>query len=109
MSYDESELYRGQPGTTDTLLYTVPAATTAIVASIVVTNTTSSAATLTLALDAGGAITAANSVLAAESIPANTSLPSFPLREVLATGDTIRALQGTASALTVHIAGILIT
>ena len=109
MSYEEAELYRGQPGTSDTLLYTVPGATTAVVASIVVTNTTGSAATLTLALDAGGAITAANTVLAEEIIPANKTLPSVPLREVLSAGDTIRALQGTASALTVHIAGILIT
>ena len=45
-------LFRGAATTnTSTVLYTVPSATTAVVTSIVVTNTSGSAATFTMALD----------------------------------------------------------
>ena len=45
-------LFRGAATTdTDTTLYTVPSATTAVVTSIVVTNTSDTAATFTMALD----------------------------------------------------------
>jgi hypothetical protein len=107
-AYAESALFRGQPNTSDQLLYTVPASTTAIVAEIIVANTTGTAATITIGLDSAGTLAAANHVLSAVSVAANTTV-TYPMRQVLTTGKTIRSLQGTSTALTVHIAGILIT
>src|ERR1035437_4372325 len=60
-------LYQGQPGNTATTLYTAPAATQALIKSIVVANTTAGAQTLTL-FQAG--TTAANSIAPAISIDA---------------------------------------
>src|ERR1035437_10306599 len=60
-------LYQGQPGNTATTLYTAPAATQALIKSIVVDNTTAGAQTLTL-FQAG--TTAANSIAPAISIDA---------------------------------------
>ena len=67
------KLYQGQPGTSDTLLYTDPNVTGlgTVVRSIDVANTTGSAATITLGLDAGGALAAGNYFANALSIPAN--------------------------------------
>jgi hypothetical protein len=98
-------LYTGQPGTTDTLLYTAPASTTTAVRAIHVANTTGTAATITLGLRSGAALAAANHFLSALSVPANGSY-DWTGNQALLTTETIRALQGTASALTVHISGI---
>lgn len=98
-------LYTGQPGTADTLLYTVPGSTTTGIRGIHIANTTASAATITLGLNSGAALAAANHFLSAVSIPANSSYDWTGL-QVLEAGETIRALQGTSSALTVHISGV---
>lgn len=92
------------PGTGDTLLYTAPAAGT-VVRGIHVCNTTASAATITLGFDSGGALAAGNHFLSALSIPANGTY-DWSGFQVLENADTIRALQGTASALTVTISGV---
>lgn len=97
-------MYEGQPGTTDSLLYTTVAAG-AIVRSIHVTNTTGAAATITLGLNAGGALATANHFLSALSVPANSTY-DWSGFQVLNASATIRALQGTASALTVTISGV---
>lgn len=93
-------LFRGAASTGSTLLYTVPAATTTLVNSIVVTNTAATAATYTILFDD---ISLATSV----SIPANDSLIIEP-KQVITTGKTIK---GSASATTVnfHISGLEIT
>ena len=98
------KLYEGQPGTTDSLLYTAVAAGT-IVRSIHVANTTGAAATITLGLNAGGALAAANHFLSALSIPANSTY-DWSGFQVLDASATIRALQGTNAALTATIAGV---
>jgi hypothetical protein len=98
------DMYEGQPGTSDTLLYTAPA-TGAVVRSIHIANTTSSAATITLGLKAGAALAAANHFLSALSIPANSTY-DWSGFQVLGNAATIRALQGTSTALTVTIAGV---
>lgn len=95
-----------QPGTTDGTLYTVPGATSVIVKEIVLTNTTGTAATVSLALN-GTAATAANCLLSGYSVPANSTVV-FALSTVLNAGDTIHALQGTASACTVTVSGVTI-
>ena len=100
-----TQLYTGQPGTTDTLLYTVPGATKTVVRGIHVANTTGSAATITLGLDSAAALAAANHFLSAVSVPANGTY-DWSGFQVLNAAETIRALQGTSTALTVHISGI---
>jgi hypothetical protein len=106
-TYTPKQMYVGQPGTSDTLLYTAPAGG-AIVKEIAVTNTTGSAATITLGLKSGGTLAAANHLLTAVSIPANTEV-TYPLSQVLGNAETIRALQGTSTALTIHASGIEIS
>lgn len=94
-------LFRGAATTTTTtLLYTVPASTTAIVTDIVVTNTTGTAGTFTMALDD-------------VSIATTVSVGGFDstiisIKQVLATAKTIK---GGASATTInfHISGVEIS
>lgn len=97
-------LYEGQPGTTDTLLYTAPATAT-IVRGIHAANTTAAAATLTLGVNAGAALAAANQFIPALTIPPNSTYDWSGFLVVSAAG-TIRALQGTAAAVTVVISGV---
>lgn len=94
-------LFRGAATTTTTTtLYTVPASTTAIVTDIVVTNTTGTAGTFTMALDD-------------VSIATTVSVGGFDstiisIKQVLATAKTIK---GGASATTInfHISGVEIS
>jgi len=91
-------LFRGAATTTvGTTLYTVPSATTTVVTDIVVTNTAGTAGTFTLAL-------AGTSLATTVAVAANDSTV-IPLKQVLATTDTI---TGGASAVTInfHISGI---
>lgn len=96
-----------QPGTGNATLYTVPGATTAVFRGIHITNTTGSAATISLAFN-GTAATAANCFLYQFSIPASGSY-DWSGFQTLATGDTLQGLQGTASALTLTVSAVLIT
>jgi 2-methylisocitrate lyase-like PEP mutase family enzyme len=91
-------LFRGAASTsTGTTLYTVPASTTTIVTSIVITNTAASAGTFTLAL---GGTNLATTV----SVGANDSTV-LDLKQVLTAAQTI---TGGASATTInfHISGV---
>ena len=90
-------LYRGNAATSLTTLYTVPAATTAVVNTIVVVNSAATNATYDLFLDG---IVLANDVV----VPANDSA-ILEIKQALAATKTI---QGLASATTVafHISGI---
>lgn len=97
-----------QPATTNATLYTVPGATTATVQSVTVTNTTGTAATITLALN-GTSDTAANHwLLSAYSVPAS-GFVHIPCWDILAAADTIQGKQGTSTALTVTISAVLVT
>lgn len=108
MAYTPTKMYVGQPGTSDTLLYTAPAGG-AIIKSLLVTNTTGSAATITLAWPAGASgVDAAEQALGATSVPAN-SYVQIETSQVLANGETVRGLQGTSGALTVHLSGVEIS
>lgn len=98
------KMYEAQPGTTDTLLYTTVAAG-GIVRSIHAVNTTGAAATLTIGLNAGATLAAANHFISAISIPANSTY-DWSGFQVLDASATIRGLQGTASAITVTISGV---
>ena len=97
MATTSKALFRGAASTSNTTLYTVPSATTAIVTNIVVTNTASSGATFTIKLDGVD-------VVSGTSIAAN-SVAVFDLKQPLSAADLI---EGSASAVTVnfHIAGV---
>lgn len=98
------KMYLGQPGTSDTLLYTAPAGG-AIVRNIHVANTTTLPATITLGLNTGAAIAAAEHFLSALMVPPNDTY-DWSGFAVLDGSETIRGLQGTSSALTVSISGV---
>jgi hypothetical protein len=91
-------LFRGAATTTvGTTLYTVPAATTAVVTSIVITNTAGAAGTFTLGLNGTNFATTVN-------VPANDSTV-IDIKQVLNATQTI---TGGASATTInfHISGV---
>jgi hypothetical protein len=94
-----------------TTLYTAPASTRTIIDKITGTNTTGTAATLTVNLVAtGGAASAANTIASARTIgPGETY--TFPelVGHVLNAGDFISTLAGTAAAITVRASGREIT
>lgn len=98
------KMYEGQPGTSDTSLYTAPA-TGAVVRGIHIANTTSVEAIITLGLNAGAGLASAEHFLSAYPVPPNGTY-DWSGFAVLDASETIRALQGTASALTVTISGI---
>ena len=95
-----------QPGTTNATIYTVSTGTV-VVRNIHICNTTAAAATISLAIDASAA-TAANCWLSALSVPANSSYDWSGFLH-LDNADTLQALQGTASALTMTISGVITT
>lgn len=97
-------LYEGQPGTSDTLLYTATAVT-AIVRGIHIANTTGTARTVTLGFNSGATLAGANHFYTAVSVPANDFLDWSGFLVVSASG-TIRALQENATACTFTISGI---
>src|SRR5437870_2744836 len=105
LTYTPKRMYFGTPGITDATAYTAPSATpAAIVKQIMMTNTTATAATLSIGLN-GTAATAANQIVAAVSVPASGVI-TLDLSLVLITGETLHILQGTASALNVIISGV---
>jgi len=91
-------LFRGAATTTvDTLLYTVPSATTTIVTDIIVVNTTGVVGTFSLAL--------ADVSLATTVMVAANDSTVIPIKQSLSPGQT---LKGGASATTInfHISGV---
>jgi len=97
--------YEGQPGTSDTLLYTAAAAGVSAVRAIHVANTTASDATITIGLNTGAAIAAAEHFLSAVNIPAHGTY-DWTGWQIVSASETIRGLQGTGTALTVTISGV---
>ena len=98
MATTTKTLFRGAATTTvGTTLYTVPASTTTVVTSIVITNTAGSAGTFTLGL-------AGTNLATTVSVGANDSTV-LDLKQVLVATNTI---TGGASAVTInfHISGV---
>ena len=91
-----------QPATTAATIYTVPASTTTVVRNIRVSNTTGTAATITMSI---GTNAAAAQIMSAVSVPAN-SVYDWSGFLVMNAADILQALQGTSSALTVTVSGI---
>lgn len=90
-------LARTAAATTSTTLYTVPAATTAVVTNIGITNTTTSAVTASILLNDV-------SLLAGVSIDAKTSI-FIDLKQVLEATQTIKGSAST-TAVNFHISGV---
>ena len=91
---------RGAFATSSQTLYTVPASTTIIITSIVITNTASSAATFTLVVDGVD-------LFRTVAIAANTSIV-MDMKQVVT---TTKVITGLASAVTVqhHISGVAVS
>lgn len=98
-------LYQGQPGTSNATLYTVPASTSVKLASIVVCNTTTSPATVTLdVVPSGGTAGVTHRICSALTV-SGSATTVIDSSVYLSAGDFIAGLQGTASALTVTVSG----
>lgn len=83
--------------TTETIIYTTPAATTAIVPSLRVTNSNTSIASITVATYQSGSATAYN-LLKSYVVPPNNSLDVFSgVSCVLEAGDTLKVTSSIAS------------
>lgn len=105
-------LYQGQPGATDTDLYTVPSGKKATITSIIVANTNAATKYLTLHLVQNGASVADSKVLAKMQKLVGTDDGGgggmwvfdtpIPLNTV---GDKISGIQETATAISVLIIG----
>lgn len=83
-------------------LYTVPAATTAILRYVRIANTTGSDRTVTLSV---GADAAATRIFAGQTVPANGALDWSGFIP-LAAAEVIQGLASAAAALTVILAGV---
>jgi len=99
-------IYRGQPGATETKLYTVPEGKNLVkITEIIISNTTAVAATISLSVvPLGGTAGVTNRIKVAEEIAANKS-EVVEVEIPMQVGDFISALQGTAGSLTLTISG----
>jgi hypothetical protein len=84
-------------------LYTVPTGYSAIIKQLVVTNITGTAATFTFYI---GAASAGNALFSGTSVAANDTV-IINLSQVLTTGEVLRALASTDSALNLTVSGVL--
>ena len=98
MANTAKALFRGAATTTTTTtLYTVPASTTAVITSIAVTNTSSTAYTFTLSLDDVAIHTAT-------AIQGNSTV-YIDVKQVLAAAKTIKG-GASNTAVNLHISGM---
>jgi len=93
-------LFRGAAATSSATLYTVPALTTTLINSIVVTNTSASAQTFTMTLNAV-------SIATTVSVPANDSVLIEP-KQILPAGQILAGLA-SATSVNFHISGLEIS
>lgn len=96
----------GQLTNSNATLYTVPASTKAIVKEIWLSNTDTSARTITLyAVESGGSAAANRALLSAVSIAANT-VYRIPCSMVLEAAETLQGLADTTLKVTYRISGV---
>lgn len=94
-----------------TTQYTAPAGTRTIVDKFTATNVTGASATLAIALvPSGGSAGSSNTVTQTKTIAAGAT-ETFPeqVGQILAAGDAISTLAGTASAIVIRVSGREIT
>lgn len=107
--YTPKRLYMGQPGTGNGTLVAADAVKQRLVKSILLVNVTASDATVTLNLvPNAGAVNINNQIVPGSTVKAkDVTLIEFGGHGVLLdVNETIQGLQGTASAITVHIHGV---
>jgi len=99
------KIYQGQPGITEGTLATVGAGKKWTILEIVIANVSVAAATFSLSIvPSGGSAGDANRIYKTVSVEANTTYP-IPHFVVMAEGDFISGLQGTANGITLTING----
>lgn len=105
MAYTPVRLYQGQPGTTDTSLYS--AAGNVIVKQIVVCNTDSASQWVSVYLVPNPGTTAAvtNAILFQAGVAGNSTV-TFDVSLVMVVSDALRGIQQTASKVTLSIHGV---
>lgn len=99
-----------QAAAADTVQYTCPIVTKTIIDKFTGTNTTATAATLTVYITTGAAGGASTTISSAKSI-APGECYTFPelVGHVLTAGDVIRTASGTANAITIRSSGREVT
>jgi len=87
-------------GTSNTNLYTVPAATSAVISTITVTNVTISPVTFEIFVRPGGAAAALGNALVYDAVISGNDVKDFTIGVTLAATDIITVQSSTGSALT---------
>lgn len=100
MANTPKRLNRSNASTTQTVVYTVPAATTTIVTNIVLTNSGTSAATVLVRF---GSV----AIVPNTPVPAN-GIFTLDISQVLTEGNTID-VQSSSTTVGVHICGVEVT
>lgn len=114
-TFAPERLYQGQPSTRESTLYTAPSTCQrVIIKEIIITNTSSSNATVSLSIvPSGQTAGVANRILASATLAAagqpNSSLKLDQMSQVMYANDFISGLQGTSGAITVTISGVVIS
>lgn len=86
--------------TANATLYTVPSATSAVVSTVSITNTTAVSATARVfVVKSGGSASAANA-LVYDTVFSGNSTTTYTIGVTLATGDALLVQTGTANSLT---------
>jgi len=99
-------LGQSAPANTDNAnVYTVPSATSAVISTIVITNTSDLTATGRIFVRQAGAAAAASNALSFDTSFAGKSTTALTLGVTLQATDVITVRSGTANALTFHIFG----
>lgn len=109
MALAPAVLYRGQPGTSSTTLYTVTntAGKYAILKHIAINNVTNNIVYISFAnVASGGSESDANRFMKEVAVPANGFI-YVDLTMVLGQNESLRATAGTASAITLIVSGVV--
>ena len=105
------DIYNGQPGVTDTTLYTSAANTRTRVLAATVTNDTTSAIYISFhRVPSGGSVSDANIIVNQRIIGSRETATLYELiGHVVEAGGFLSAIAEVAAQLTVHISGVKIT
>ena len=102
------DIYSGQPGATDTTLYTCPTETRVKILTATATNDTTTSCYVSVhRVPSGGSVADTNIIINQKPTSSRESVLLWELvGQVLEAGDFISAIAETADQLTVHISGM---
>ena len=111
MAYTPIKIYDGQPGNTDTTLYTGQANERIRILAAVGTNDTTTSAYLSMNLvPSGDSVDAANLIMNQKVFGSRESRQLDEIiGQVIEVGDVLSGIAETASQITLHISGVKIT